>query len=107
MKLRAALRARAFRKILRTIPWALEHLWNKTPAVEEVFRQLTGIKAIESSGFLERAMGIEPTSAAWEAAILPLNHARSGLPYQSHPDFGKPALNSRVSRYAETYKELA
>jgi hypothetical protein len=27
---------------------------------------------------LERAMGIEPTSAAWEAAILPLNHARSG-----------------------------
>jgi hypothetical protein len=37
-------------------------------------------------------MGIEPTSAAWEAAILPLNHARSGLPYQSYRDSGKSAL---------------
>jgi hypothetical protein len=26
---------------------------------------------------LERAMGIEPTSEAWEAPILPLNYARS------------------------------
>jgi hypothetical protein len=25
---------------------------------------------------LERAMGIEPTSEAWEASILPLNYAR-------------------------------
>jgi hypothetical protein len=25
---------------------------------------------------LERAMGIEPTYAAWEAAVLPLNYAR-------------------------------
>ncbi len=33
-------------------------------------------------------MGIEPTSAAWEAAILPLNHARSRLPYQTYRDFG-------------------
>ena len=24
-------------------------------------------------------MGIEPTSEAWEASILPLNYARSGL----------------------------
>jgi hypothetical protein len=37
-------------------------------------------------------MGIEPTSAAWEAAILPLNHARSSLPYQTDRDFGKSAL---------------
>ncbi len=37
-------------------------------------------------------MGIEPTSAAWETAILPLNHARSGLPYQTYRDFGKPVL---------------
>ena len=41
-------------------------------------------------------MGIEPTSAAWEAAILPLNHARSGLPYQTYRDFGKPALDRFV-----------
>ena len=26
---------------------------------------------------LERVMGIEPTSQAWEARILPLNHTRS------------------------------
>jgi hypothetical protein len=28
---------------------------------------------------LERAMGIEPTSEAWEASILPLYDARSGF----------------------------
>ena len=27
---------------------------------------------------LERAMGIEPTSKAWEAFILPMNYARDG-----------------------------
>jgi hypothetical protein len=42
-------------------------------------------------------MGIEPTSAAWEAAILPLNHARSGLPYQTNRNFGKCALD-RIGR---------
>ena len=26
--------------------------------------------------FMERAMGIEPTSKAWEAFILPMNYAR-------------------------------
>ena len=26
--------------------------------------------------FLERAMGVEPTSKAWEAFILPMNYAR-------------------------------
>src|SRR5262245_1327159 len=29
---------------------------------------------------LERAKGIEPSYAAWEAAVLPLNYAREGLP---------------------------
>src|SRR5579863_1013311 len=28
---------------------------------------------------LERVMGIEPTLAAWEAAVLPLNYTRAGL----------------------------
>jgi|HubBroStandDraft_4_1064222.scaffolds.fasta_scaffold155426_1 hypothetical protein len=31
-----------------------------------VFQRLGRLRAIESSGFLERAMGIEPTSEAWE-----------------------------------------
>jgi hypothetical protein len=30
-----------------------------------------------TSNFMERAMGIEPTSEAWEASILPLYDARS------------------------------
>src|SRR5579864_8828432 len=34
-------------------------------------------KTIEASRFMERAMGIEPTSEAWEASILPLYDARS------------------------------
>ena len=29
-------------------------------------------------GTLERAKGIEPSYAAWEAAVLPLNYARAG-----------------------------
>jgi hypothetical protein len=41
------------------------------------FRQLSRVRSTESSGFLERAMGIEPTSEAWEASILPLYDARS------------------------------
>ncbi len=31
------------------------------------------------AAFMERAMGIEPTSEAWEASILPLYDARSFL----------------------------
>ena len=29
--------------------------------------------------FLVRAKGIEPSSSAWEADVLPLYHARNGL----------------------------
>jgi hypothetical protein len=29
---------------------------------------------------VERAKGIEPSYAAWEAAVLPLNYARGRLP---------------------------
>jgi hypothetical protein len=29
---------------------------------------------------MERVMGIEPTLAAWEAAVLPLNYTRAMLP---------------------------
>jgi hypothetical protein len=38
-------------------------------------------------GFLERAMGIEPTSEAWEASILPLYDARSR---SKQPDYTQP-----------------
>jgi hypothetical protein len=64
---------------LGTISAALEHLWSKTPPRRRDFRELTGIKAIESSGVMERAMGIEPTSEAWEAALRAIPAARCGL----------------------------
>jgi hypothetical protein len=35
------------------------------------------VRPTASTGFMERAMGIEPTSEAWEASILPLYDARS------------------------------
>ena len=31
------------------------------------------------SSHMERAMGIEPTSRAWEARILPMNYARNSI----------------------------
>ena len=34
-------------------------------------------KANRITESMERAMGIEPTSEAWEASILPLNYARA------------------------------
>ena len=58
------------RKTLGRIDRALEHRWNKTLSLRGDFQQLPGRKAIESSGVMERAMGIEPTSEAWEAEDL-------------------------------------
>src|ERR1700735_4837090 len=43
------------------------------------FWELSRITRIDPSGFMERAMGIEPTSEAWEASILPLYDAGSSL----------------------------
>ena len=42
-------------------------------------RQFAISRKIGHTGFMERAMGIEPTSEAWEASILPLYDARSFL----------------------------
>jgi hypothetical protein len=33
-----------------------------------IFESLSRVRVAESSGFMERAMGIEPTSEAWEAS---------------------------------------
>ncbi len=41
------------------------------------FSSFSRVRSTESSEVMERAMGIEPTSEAWEAPILPLNYARS------------------------------
>jgi hypothetical protein len=61
----------------RPIENASVQLASKTGLFLGCFQRLGRLKAIESSGFMERAMGIEPTSEAWEAPILPLNYARS------------------------------
>jgi hypothetical protein len=53
--------------MLGTIRGRLEHPWNKTLGFRGVFQCLPEVKAIESSAFMERAMGIEPTSEAWAA----------------------------------------
>ena len=36
---------------------------------------------------LERLMGVEPTYAAWEAAVLPMNYSRRNGLYYSRPFF--------------------
>jgi hypothetical protein len=36
----------------------------------ELFQPLSRVRGVESSGLMERAMGIEPPSEAWEANNL-------------------------------------
>ena len=40
--------------------------------------QYAGFTTESGQSELERAKGIEPSYAAWEAAVLPLNYARAG-----------------------------
>jgi hypothetical protein len=61
----------------RPIEIASVHLPSKTRNLFGDFQAPSRVRAVESSGFMERAMGIEPTSEAWEASILPLYDARS------------------------------
>jgi hypothetical protein len=48
----------------------LQDLVDSTPA--RVITRAKKFGPIESSGFMERAMGIEPTSEAWEALVKTL-----------------------------------
>jgi len=45
---------------------------SKTCMFFEVFQPLSRVRGVESSGVLERAMGIEPTSEAWTLEITRL-----------------------------------
>ena len=40
---------------------------------------------------LERVKGIEPSYAAWEAAVLPLNYTRTVGAYSTPPEFSPSA----------------
>ncbi len=68
---------RGGRRSDRPIDLSTVQLPSKTRRFLIEFRQLSRVRSTESSGFMERAMGIEPTSEAWEASILPLYDARS------------------------------
>jgi|HubBroStandDraft_6_1064221.scaffolds.fasta_scaffold12103_4 hypothetical protein len=61
------------------IRWANHQLPTKTGHSDGVFQRFSRVRSTESSEVMERAMGIEPTSEAWEASILPLYDARSLL----------------------------
>ncbi len=52
---------------------------------------------------VERATGIEPASAAWEAAILPMNYARSGESQQLNYTHSRPVrhLEEDTSSHAQ------
>ena len=39
-----------------------------------------------ASALMERVMGIEPTSSAWKAEVLPLNYTRYGYPTPLRPN---------------------
>ncbi len=59
----------------------LPRLWNTLRTKPRRFGPIRSDLQVEGQSnhrvFLERAMGIEPTSEAWEASILPLYDARS------------------------------
>jgi hypothetical protein len=65
------------------VPFRIRKARPTASKIEHLMGQFQGRKPVKptaSSGFMERAMGIEPTSEAWEAPILPLNYARSLFP---------------------------
>jgi len=46
-----------------------DHPGTKTPGFMALFGEISGVRTTESSRFMERAMGIEPTSEVWEAFV--------------------------------------
>ena len=71
----------------RPIEIASVHLPSKTLSLFGDFQAPSRVRVVESSGFMERAMGIEPTSEAWEASnknlkaleLAALSEFRAGL----------------------------
>jgi len=57
-----------FGKFFGPIDFNSVQLRSKTVHFRVEFEQASRVKPIDPSRFLERAMGIEPTSEAWEAS---------------------------------------
>ena len=51
-------------------------IFSITPSPYALVMHLLKMPVFQRFFTLERAMGIEPTTQAWEARILPLNYAR-------------------------------
>ena len=51
---------------------------NETPLATPYLRAKLPAGSLGDVGGMERVKGIEPSYAAWEAAVLPLNYTRVG-----------------------------
>ena len=49
---------------------------------------------------MERVMGIEPTTSAWKAEVLPLNYTRN---YMAVPTGIEPAISCVTGRHVNRY----
>jgi hypothetical protein len=58
---------------------SLEHRTEQESSSINGFRCFLDFAGIPWIAWVERVMGIEPTLAAWEAAVLPLNYTRNIL----------------------------
>ena len=79
--------------------WCGAHNWNRTSDLsltKGVLYRLSYVGRIpsRSSARLERVMGIEPTSSAWKAEVLPLNYTREVVRAPSHPQHGRRPCNA-------------
>lgn len=48
---------------------------------------------------MERVMGIEPTSSAWKAEVLPLNYARGNWPRPWNRSGGSDAMGLNIVQH--------
>jgi hypothetical protein len=92
---------------LRTIGRVLEHPWNKTLSLRGDFQQLPGRKAIESSGVMERAMGIElHTQPKKSCALMALPPASRVNWSYMEPDQHQPVHNLEAQTFRTLLKLL-
>jgi hypothetical protein len=71
-------RANYRRENFPPIRWAYHQLPTKTGHLQGVFQRFSRVRSTESSEVMERAMGIEPTSQAWEVLNFPIPFSSQG-----------------------------
>ena len=75
-----------------TKPQAFAGRWGCSAGSSRMCRNLCCIQKTQSPSYgktafacVERAMGVEPTSVAWEATVLPMNYARIEMNFSTEP----------------------